>query len=214
MYHQPTIKNKMVLDIETIPASGSDLVKLKELYESKKKKYERNDKKFSMKFKEFAEVTNFSGSFGQILCIAYAINDNEVQILTGKEEKILQDFWKIARDVDLFIGHNVMDFDMRFIYQRSIVHKVKPTKQLSFARYRNYPMFDTLREWQNWGGNGGYDSLDALAKAFDYETSKKGIDGSQVYSFYLNGKLEEIYKYCKADVTLNRKVYKRMTFSE
>ena len=37
---------KMYLEIETIPASGSELNKLKDLYESKKKKYEGFGKKY------------------------------------------------------------------------------------------------------------------------------------------------------------------------
>ena len=205
---------KMFLDIETIPAAGSDLVKLKDIYESKKKKYSLKGAKYSKKFQDFFEETNFSGSFGQILCLAYAINDEETQILTGKEVNILKNFWDIAKDVHIFIGHNVMDFDLRFIYQRSVVLQTKPTKELSFARYRSNPIFDTLREWQHWGGGNGFDSLDALAKALDLPTSKQGIDGSQVYNFYQAGKLEEIYKYCKADVDLTRKVYKRMTFEK
>lgn len=204
----------MYLDIETIPAPGSDLVKLKDLYEHKKKRYEEQGQKFSKKFQDFVGETNFSGSFGQILCIAYAIDEEEVQILTGKEIDILKEFWALAKNADLFIGHNVMDFDLKFIYQRSVIFRVKPTKELCFARYRSFPIYDTLREWQHWGGGSGLDSLDALAKAFDYPTSKQGIDGSQVYSYYQAGRLEEIYKYCKADVVLTRQVYKRMTFSE
>jgi len=204
--------NKMVLDIETIPASGRDLPKLKELFEHAKEKYAKRGTKYTKKFDEFVECTNFSGTFGQILCIAYAINDEETKILIGNEEKILTDFWQLAKNIDIFIGHNVMDFDLRFIYQRSIIYRVKPTRELSFARYRNNPIYDTLREWQKWGGGGGLDSLDALAKAFDLPTSKQGIDGSQVYNFYKAGRLEEIYKYCKADVDLTRKVYYRMTF--
>lgn len=203
---------RLYLDIETIPASGRDLPKLKDIFDSKKKKYEATGQKFSKKFDEFVGATNFSGTFGRILCIAYAIDDEETQILTGTEDQMLKEFWQIAHNTDIFIGHNVMDFDLRFIYQRSIVNNVRPTRDLSFARYRNNPIFDTLREWQKWGGGGGLDSLDALAKAFDMPSSKQGIDGSQVYSFYQKGKLEEIYKYCKADVDLTRKIYKRMTF--
>lgn len=206
--------NRLYLDIETIPASGRDLPKLKEIYESKKKKYLESGQKFSRKFEEFVQTTNFSGSFGRILCLAYALNNEETQILTGPEEEILTQFWKIAKNADVFIGHNVMDFDLKFIYQRSIIYRVKPTKELSFARYRGFPIFDTLREWQKWGGGNGMDSLDALAKAFDMETSKQGIDGSKVFAFYQAGRLEEIYKYCKADVDLTRKVYKRITFSD
>lgn len=208
-------QKKMFLDIETIPAAGSDLPKLKDLYDKKKKKYEMNGQKYTKKFKDFVEITNFSGTFGQILCLCYAINDEEVQCLSGKEVNILREFWKLAQDTDVFIGHNVMDFDLRFIYQRSIILGMKPTKDLSFARYRSYPIFDTLREWQKWNmGSSGYDSLDALAQAMDIPSPKEGIDGSQVYKFYQDGKTKEIYEYCKRDVETTRLVYKRIVFEK
>lgn len=209
------MKRKMFLDIETIPAAGSDLPKLKDLYDKKKKKYEFSGQKYTKKFKDFVESTNFSGTFGQILCLCYAINDDEVKCLSGKEINILRDFWNLAQDVDIFVGHNVMDFDLRFIYQRSIIMGIKPTKELSFARYRNYPIFDTLREWQKWNmSSNGYDSLDALAQAMDIPSPKEGIDGSQVYKFYQMGKTQEICDYCMRDVETTRKVYKKMTFEK
>ena len=108
-----------------------------------------------------------------------------------------------------------MDFDLRFIYQRSIILQIKPTKELSFARYRNYPIYDTLREWQKWHmSSNGYDSLDALAQAMDIPSPKDNIDGSQVYAYYQAGKLKEIYEYCKRDVDTTRRVYKKMIFEK
>ena len=107
-----------------------------------------------------------------------------------------------------------MDFDLRFIFKRSIVNGIKPVSKhlnLSFARYKSFPIFDTMREWEKWSNS--YISLDTLAKVLGLESSKDGgIDGSQVYDFYLAGKHDEIYEYCKRDVELTRKVYRRMRF--
>lgn len=212
---------KLFLDIETLPADGKDLPIIKELFEEQKKKngnrsriksvmtgQVRNDE---TSFDSYFRGTSFSGEFGRIFCIGYAINNQPADCLTGSEKKMLEKFWDIARDASVFIGHNVMDFDMRFIYKRSIILGVRPTQDLSFARYRNNPIFDTMREWEKWGSSGV--SLHKLALSLGLESSKTGgIDGSQVYDYFLAGKTEEICDYCKRDVEVTRKIYNRINF--
>lgn len=103
---------------------------------------------------------------------------------------------------------------MRFIYQRSIILGVKPTKDLSFARYRNNPIYDVMWEWCKWDYQHKI-SLDALAKALGLPSSKSGkVEGKNVAKAYEEGRIEEICRYCKKDVELTRKIYKRMTFEE
>ena len=83
------------------------------------------------------------------LCVGYASNDEDVQIIKGEERQILTQWWQVADRADLFIGHNIMDFDLRFIFKRSIINKIKPAARhlnLSFARYRSVPIYDTMRE--------------------------------------------------------------------
>ena len=85
----------------------------------------------------------------------------------------------------------MMDFDLRFIYQRSIINGVKPAYELSFARYRNYPIYDTMREWVKWANmNVG---LESLCLALGIPTPKDGIDGSEVWEFYKKGYKSDIY---------------------
>ncbi len=137
----------------------------------------------------------------------------------------MKEFWKIAEKTDLFVGHNIMDFDLRFIMQRSAILGVRPSwnkfeeagkkpwemiKFLSFARYRNLPIFDTMHEWSNWGRNGS--SLEHIALAMNIPTPKVGIDGSEVAKFFAEGRVNEICDYCKRDVETVRAIYKRMTF--
>ncbi|MBU4285188.1 ribonuclease H-like domain-containing protein [Patescibacteria group bacterium] len=200
---------KIFLDIETIPAHKEHHEVLRFINvkkEAQKKKFED--------FESMLLKTSFDGAFGRILCIGYAINDNPIDILYEKddEKKILEDFWELAKNADLFIGHNVMDFDLRFIYQRSIVNNVKPTKDLSFARYRNNPIFDTMREWSKWNISNENAGLEYIALAMGISSPKNNIDGSQVYDYYKKGKIKEILEYCKKDVETTRLVYKRMIF--
>lgn len=204
---------KLYLDIETLPAPESSYENLKVLFEKRKEKAKENGRGYC-DFESYILGTSFDGAFGRILCIAFAQNDKPVEVLNGEqnEKSMLEQFWEIAEGADLFIGHNIMDFDLKFIYQRSIIHKVAPTRNLNFARYRSEPIFDTMREWSKWSG--GSIGLESLALALGIPTPKEGIDGSQVAEFYKDGKIQEILQYCKRDVETTRAVYKRMIFEE
>lgn len=203
---------KMFLDIETIPAEGEKIEILKRLWEDQRKKNNSILKKGENDFETYFRNTSFQGEFGRILCICYALDDGETECLSGDEKDILVKFWDIAKDVTLFIGHNVMEFDLRFIYKRSIIHNVRPSRELNFARYRSDPIFDTMKEWEKWGAIGA--SLHKLTIALGITSPKEeGIDGSKVYDYFLAGKIDEICKYCQRDVEATRKVYKRITFN-
>ncbi len=191
---------RLILDIETIPADKSK----KDLVEGLAKKNKEDAFKNS----------GLDGNFGRIFCIAYIKEppeSNKASIIKGEEKEILKEFWEIARDVDVFIGHNVMDFDLKFIYKRSIIHNIRPTRQLNFARYRSMPIYDTMREWEKWS-MGNVTSLDTLANIFNFKTSKDKMCGSEVYGKYLKKRFDEIYEYCKKDVELTRKIYYKMNF--
>jgi len=218
---------KLYLDIETLPAGEESENSLKFLFEKKQEKNKGRSENGKGDFEQYLLGTSFDGAFGRILCIGYAIDNKPTQCLCndGNEAKTLKEFWEIVDSISepsgnnqyanhqlLFIGHNLIDFDMRFIYQRSIVNGVRPSYEISFARYRNYPMFDTMKEWAKWANaNIG---LEHLALSLGIPTPKQGIDGSQVYDFYKAGKVDEICQYCERDVECTRSVYKKMNFIE
>ncbi len=213
--------HKLFLDIETLPAEESKMETLKMLFKKKNPEFDQE------KFDEFVTKTNFDGAFGRILCIGYAVDAEAPQVFYNEnnEKKTLQEFWDLVSALSsaprnpqypdyylLFVGHNVMDFDLRFIYQRSIVLGVRPAYDLSFARYRNYPIFDTMKEWVKWSNTGV--GLESLALALGIPSPKDGIDGSQVAAFFAAGKVNDILEYCKRDVKTTRDVYKKMTFED
>ncbi len=163
---------------------------------------------------EIIKRLSLSAATARILCVGYAIEppgDAPVEVLQGEEKEILKSFWKLATDSNLFVGHNVLDFDLRFIHQRSIIHQIKPLRDIPFTRFRSAPVFDTMHEWSKWGRD--LISLDRLAKALEIASPKGDLDGSKVYPYYRAGKLAEIYEYCKGDVETVRRVYRRLTFS-
>lgn len=212
---------KLYLDIETLPAAQGDLEKLRLLFDKKNKEFDQE------KFDDFLQKTNFDGAFGRVLCIGYAVDDESPKIFYNEnnEKETLKQFWNLVDAISAtprnsqypdygvqFVGHNVMDFDLRFLYQRSIVLGVRPCYEINFARYRNYPIYDTMKEWVKWSN--ATVGLEYLALALDIPSPKDGIDGSQVAEFFLKGKVNDILEYCKRDVETTRAICQRMTFEK
>jgi predicted PolB exonuclease-like 3'-5' exonuclease len=191
------------LDIETVPTDPS--LQENGLLEAQ----------IQLNEAELLKKLSLSAVTAKIICIGYAVEPPvgcEVQALQGEETEIINAFWKLAADCNLFVGHNILDFDLRFIYQRSIIHQIKPSRDLPFARFRNAPIYDTMQEWSKWGRE--HASLDTLSKALSIPSPKESLDGSKVYPYYRAGKLAEIVEYCKRDVDSTRQVYRRLTFAK
>jgi predicted PolB exonuclease-like 3'-5' exonuclease len=164
---------------------------------------------------ELVKKLSLSAVTAKIICLCYTIEPSlsgAVEVLQGEETDIIKNFWKIIPDCNLFVGHNILDFDMRFIYQRSVIHQIKPSREIPFTRFRNAPIYDTMQEWSKWGRE--HASLDSLSKALGIPSPKENLDGAKVYPYYRAGKLPEIIEYCKRDVESVRAVYKRLTFTK
>ena len=199
---------RLFFDIETIPSAEEHREIHNEIL--RKKSNGKTDI-------EIHEDTSFEGTFGRICCIGVIKEDErgimQKEVFSGTEKEILTKFWQVAAGVHRFIGHNIWGFDLPFIYKRSVIHNVKPRLDISFARYRNTPIYDTLQEWELWNF-GKSQKLDTLAKVLGLPSSKDDMDGSMVWQSYKDGRLDEICKYCMKDVELTRKVYYKMTFEE
>jgi len=190
------------MDIETVPTDRS--LEENGLFEAQ----------LQLDEADVIKKLSLSAATAKILCLCYAIEPpvgSEVQVLEGEETEIITNFWKLAVDCNLFVGHNILDFDLRFIYQRSIIHQIKPSRELPFARFRSAPIFDTMHEWSKWGRE--HASLDLLSRTLSIPSPKESLDGSKVYPYYRAGKLADIVNYCKCDVDSVRQVYRRLTFS-
>ncbi len=173
------------------------------------------DEQLKLDETEIIKKLSLSALTAKIICLCYAFEPSvsgTVEVLQGDETEILRGFWKIVPDCNLFVGHNILDFDMRFLYQRSVILQIKPSRDIPFARFRNAPIYDTMHEWSKWGRE--HASLDTLSKALDIPSPKEKLDGSKVYPYYRAGKIPEIVEYCKRDVESVRQVYKRLTFAK
>ncbi|MFQ5683645.1 MAG: ribonuclease H-like domain-containing protein [Candidatus Binatia bacterium] len=192
----------LFLDIETVPTPQALL------------ENGLQDTQLSLNEPEIIKRLSLAAVTARILCLGYVVDpprEAPVEILYGEESEIIRGFWKLATEANLFVGHNVLDFDLRFIYQRSVINRIKPSREIPFARFRNAPIFDTMHEWSKWGRD--LVKLDVLAKSLDLPSPKTDLDGSKVFGYYRAGREAEIHDYCKRDVDAVRKIYRRLTFS-
>ena len=131
-----------------------------------------------------------------------------------EEKKALVDFLKFMDsfdpEVDELVGHNVLSFDLPFIFQRCLVHCIPAQPFVNLAEYNVRGVFDTMRQW--WlGDRRSRVSLDDIAWALGIESSKTAdAEGSKVFDLYQAGKLTQIREYNLRDVRVTWKIYERM----
>jgi DNA polymerase elongation subunit (family B) len=208
---------RIFVDIETLPPDkGTSTIGLPE-------------EVASCSDEEFRRLA-LDGDFGRVLTIGVIVEqdgqmtnrgllgrERQTMMFHLDEPRTLRGFWGLLKGFninrDLIVGHNVLDFDLPFLYKRSVIQRVRPTVELPFTRYRSRPVFDTMHQWNKWSPR-KYVSLDRLAKVLGLESSKgQGIDGRLVYDRFCEGCHKEIADYCMRDVELVREIYYRMSFA-
>ena len=167
--------------------------------------------------------TSFDGALGHICVIGVAFDDEPPISLWSEywhqdEAKILTQFFtglseRLSAEPNIrpvFVGHNLIEFDLRFLFQRAVMLGVKPSYQIPFsARPWDDSVYDTMTRW---AGTKDRVKLDKLAKAMCIG-SKGDLDGSKVFDYVRDGRIAEVAAYCENDVAMTRAIYKRMTFA-
>ena len=132
------------------------------------------------------------------------------------EKRALQEFVNFMKDFDVdcdeLVGHNIIGFDLPFIFQRCLAHSIQVRPWVNLGEYNVRGVFDTMHRW--WLGAKRHVSLDDIAWALGIESSKTAeVEGSKVFDLYQAGKLDLIREYNLNDVRVTRKVYERMVAS-
>jgi hypothetical protein len=172
--------------------------------------------------------TSLDGAFGQLAVAGFALGDAAPQTVfdidwssPGAEPALLARFnaelaaW-VPANAELsttVVGHYVTGFDLRFLVQRCMVHGIRPHPVLARAAqakpWEADKVFDTMVQW---AGARDTVKLDKLCRVFGLPT-KGDIDGSKVWDYVREGRIEEVAVYCAADVERVRGVHRRMTFA-
>lgn len=217
-------------DIETLPSDDSGIIadiaagikppgnlKKAETIEA----WERDEKPGAVL--EAVKKTGLDGTFGRICCIGFAVNDDAADVRYGDEAETITAFfaWLIEaarisdyteRQSAIFIGHNILSFDLRFLWQRCVVNGIRPPAFIPFnAKPWDGKVFDTMTAWNP--ERERRISLDKLCLALGVPSSKGDMDGSKVAEYWQAGRHQEVAAYCMADVEAVRQCHKRMVFA-
>lgn len=162
--------------------------------------------------------TSFDGAAGHVCCIGWAVDEAIPQSIILDTERseadVIEEFARsIDRDVFgargaiTIIGHNVVGFDIRFLWQRAIVLGVPmPMWFPRDPKPWGNECFDTMTAF---AGQRGTISLDRLCIALGMD-GKGEMDGSKVAGLWEAQEYEAISTYCKSDVERVRAIHKRM----
>ena len=129
------------------------------------------------------------------------------------EKQTLEGFLNFMKgfdpESDEIVGHNLIGFDLPFIFQRCLANSLAVRPFVDLGDYNVRGVFDTMHHW--WLGAKRNVSLDDIAWALGIESSKTAeVEGSKVFDLYAAGRLLEIREYNLNDVRVTRKVYERM----
>jgi 3'-5' exonuclease len=138
----------------------------------------------------------------------------------ASEGRIIQQFFNsLEKHVPQLVSWNGGGFDLPVLHYRALRHGVQASKYWDLgeddrdfkwnnyiSRYhmRHLDLMDLLAMYQPRANA----PLDAMAKLCGFP-GKLGMDGSQVFGAYREGKLEEIRRYCETDVMNTYLVYCR-----
>jgi hypothetical protein len=173
--------------------------------------------------------TSLNWTFGRIVCIGLLVaaengpphehafiapilpSDSPAESL-AKEQEVLRSFWGFVAPDDYFVGHNILNFDLPFLWNRSLICNVCPSRSLHLCHESTQFTFDTMQVWAHWpdsSRNRQYVRLSTLTQVLALP-SKSG-SGSQVYDLWRRQKFDEIRSYCLNDVRIEYDLYLRLT---
>ncbi|PYS74327.1 MAG: hypothetical protein DMF69_02075 [Acidobacteria bacterium] len=238
---EPHLPRAFTLDIETLTLPefrervGPQLERRLRLGSMRLDQQQRYLEDIAAEEERCYELGSLSATSGRILSIAVhvgpvpglefgGIEQRESEYVFGIDEegfeqgerRALVDFLELMKgfdsESDELVGHNIIGFDLPYIFQRCLVHGMQVRPFVNLGDFNVRGVFDTMHRW--WLGAKRNVSLDDLAWALGIESSKTAeVEGSKVFDLYQANKLEVIREYNLNDVRLTRKIYERIVAS-
>jgi len=223
------------LDCETIPQQGEEQAKaeiartieppaqikksetIRDWHEGKGKYVGVKDAAIEDTYRK----TSFDGGKGEI--ISMCVSDGETHLTTYRDlgeseagliKKVFQNILSLVEQKNhsstpYFIGQYIAGFDLKFIFHRCVILKIKPPFKLPFDGRHNSDYYCTQAAW---AGFGGRMSQDNMAKALGLPGKPDDIDGSKVWDFVKAGNVARVAEYNELDVITNIAIYNRINF--
>lgn len=214
----------LVFDIETVPVQD-------------KRELPSTVAETLVKFADYKEmetsaVMGMSPFFGKVVSLAFGegesdLSDQHVTALVVPPEgtdvdafpdwmrpmteaDLLRAFWVLAGAASNVVTYNGRGFDVPFLINRSLIHKIPARVDLLSNRYSLRPHLDLLQILKHGAYGSGPTTLDVVCWSLGIESPKGEMDGSMVAPAYGRGEIEEIARYNLADVRATTEVYQHV----
>ena len=128
------------------------------------------------------------------------------------EKEILEKFWELSKKYDNFVTFNGRSFDVPFMLIRSLVHKVKPSKDLMSNRYLSIQKYgakhiDLLDQLSFYGASQRKGNLHLFCRSLGIGSPKGEVSGDDVGRLFKEKKYFEIAKYNVGDIIATSELY-------
>ncbi len=227
---------KLVFDIETI---GEDFDSLDETTQEVLtrwiKKETNSPEEYSKELSEVKEGLCFSPLTGQIVAVGvYDVEkdkgavyfqapggsvadfeEGNIKFRVLGEKEMLAQFWNLAEKYDEFVSFNGRSFDVPFLFVRSAIHEIKPSKNLMANRYlsnqpKNSKHIDLLDQFTFYGAVRRKGNLHLWSRAFGIESPKAdGIAGDQVGQLFKEQRFLDIARYNVGDLRATKELFEK-----
>lgn len=214
-------------DLETIPSGSIDdfEVKVPKTY----KKEEAIEKYIEENKVEQFRKRSVNTSTADIVAASIAAGDGDILSFSVDpdseltERELMEDFSDYVLSEAVYVdddgtraytiywcGFRIRDYDLNIIFKKAIKYKLYDLAKLIPRGSYDKRVIDLFELWTGSkmmdpkGGNKMKDVREYLG----LEGKTAGMDGSMVYDYYLDGKIEEIAHYCDCDVEEEREIFK------
>ena len=205
--------NKLVLDIETIKDDSMVPFIPEKKPSDKKEPWEKVQ--FDSNYNKICCISLFDGTFEK----KDETKDVIIELPVAKhfglsefdfdEKKLLDAFWMYVVNVEKFITFNGLEFDIPYLYKRSLLQRSQPSVWISLKKYYVENHIDVRAILGNWSTSAS-GNLDLYCKIMLGKSCKNNMDGSEVQKYWNEKRYEEIYKYCDNDCIYLWEIYQKM----
>lgn len=166
----------------------------------------------------YLEKAGLLAEFNRIVCVSVGayVTGSEVpepylyiKSYTGEERDILSTLSEsVFTKADTLCAHFGKGFDYPVLARKYLINRLPVPRLLNTKGLKPWeiPLVDTQELWK-FGDLRHSCSLDLLAHLFGIPSPKENMDGSQVAEYFYSGRIDEIVKYCEADVRTLAAVY-------
>lgn len=167
----------------------------------------------------YLDKAGLLAEFNKIVCVsvgAWIVKSPSVpesylyiRSYTGEERDILSTLSEsVFTKADTLCAHFGKGFDYPVLARKYLINRLPVPRLLNTKGLKPWeiPLVDTQELWK-FGDLRHSCSLDLLAHLFGIPSPKENMDGSQVAEYFYSGRIDEIVKYCEADVRTLAAVY-------